>query len=478
MNRPQRHSLRWLARHRKRGQSIPIIALMIVVLIAMVGLSVDVGNTFSREHEAVSASNAASIAGMTAYIGRTAGATDQSIYDSITKSLRSNGITTGDGSSGTLQVNAYYLDSEGQRLANHPVVGSGGEAPSGVSFIQVSVAGKVDTSFARVVGRPDLPVNATAYAASCPPNAGVYPLAVSNEVITNNVFNKTGTTGNNPEYFTRSDGYIQRRVWMKSDTSGGFFSWLRWKEVTGANGTRATSSQELVASMTGQGNLAWGFDEAPWPGGVAQPTGGYKTNHMLSAGDWAWGSPGWQNSVDMRAALDQHTLKTYMILPIYDQVIGNGENVQVHVQSLGKFMIVNRDMTGNGGKGPYIDMIYFGPADNAGTACSMTPSSPDHPNTLQLSGSVSFYPEFQIIPTQQKPIQYVVVLDASGSMSANFNGQCDENGLVQCANGPAGYPAVQVTNTGPDHYWSNQNERRIYVAKKALTRLVPDEHVR
>jgi len=118
--------LRWLVRRRKRGQSIPIIALMIVILIAMVGLSVDVGNTFSHEREAVSASNAASIAGMSAYMGRPAGTPDKSIYDSIVASLKSNGITPGDGTGGTLQLNAYYLDSEGKRLAGHEVVGSGG----------------------------------------------------------------------------------------------------------------------------------------------------------------------------------------------------------------------------------------------------------------------------------------------------------------------------------------------------------------
>jgi len=50
------------------GQSIPLIALLIVVLIAMVGLSVDVGNTYAQQRNTVRATNAAALAGMTELI--------------------------------------------------------------------------------------------------------------------------------------------------------------------------------------------------------------------------------------------------------------------------------------------------------------------------------------------------------------------------------------------------------------------------
>ncbi len=82
-------------------------------------------------------------------------------------------------------------------------------------------------------------------------------------------------------------------------------------------------------------------------------------------------------------------------------------------------------------------------------------------------------PEYAaILPSPRVP-RYLVVLDASGSMSANFNGQCNNLGpTVQCANGPPGAPAVQVTGTGPTYYWNPQPERRIYAAKKAVDRLV------
>jgi hypothetical protein len=83
-----------------------------------------------------------------------------------------------------------------------------------------------------------------------------------------------------------------------------------------------------------------------------------------------------------------------------------------------------------------------------------------------------------VVEVQRQPLQYVIVLDAGGSMSANFAGQCDRGpggplqAVVQCANGPDGSPAVQVSGTGINYYWSEPTERRFYLAKQALGRLV------
>ena len=53
-----------LVRTKTSGQSLPIIALMIVVLVAMVALAVDVGNTYAEQRSTVRASNAAALTGM------------------------------------------------------------------------------------------------------------------------------------------------------------------------------------------------------------------------------------------------------------------------------------------------------------------------------------------------------------------------------------------------------------------------------
>ncbi len=472
MNAPRRQLLRRLAHQRKHGQSIPIIALMILILVAMVGLSVDVGNTFSQERQAVAAANAASLAGMSAYMARSSSTLDSAIYQSIVDSLEANGIVVGDGTDNTVDVTAYYLDAQGEMLEGHSVVGSGGTAPNGASYIRVQLNGLVNTSFARVVGRDDLPIDANAYAGLCQVNSGVYPIAVENTYIGNGVFNDVGVTDFATEYKVLSNGLVQRRVYVRDgDNSPGQFGWLRWKEDKGELGQAAGSSNELAQSLKGDGNLDWGFDESPWPESETAPAGYPNNPHSLNAGDWVWGNSGWSNSNAVTGAIDEHIANsTIMILPIYDRMVGQGNGASVRVVNFGSFIIT---ASGRDKNRPYFDMIYLGPPSRQYNVCSQMPPPPAEDILLDLAGDVSFYPEYQIIPTSQKPIQYIVVLDSSGSMSANFDGQCNNSGTIkQCANGPAGAPPVTVTNTGTQNWWTTTSERRIYVAKKALERLV------
>ncbi|MCG8347267.1 MAG: pilus assembly protein TadG-related protein, partial [Chloroflexales bacterium] len=112
-------------RARSSGQSIPIIALMIVVLIGMVGLSVDVGNTYAEQRKVVSAANAAAIAGMKAYIGNST-ISDSDVYNAIVASLRSNGVDAGD-QPGQIKFEAYYYGEDGNRIGTcNPVGACGG----------------------------------------------------------------------------------------------------------------------------------------------------------------------------------------------------------------------------------------------------------------------------------------------------------------------------------------------------------------
>ena len=79
-----------LFRSKRQGQSIILIALIIVVLVAMVGLSVDVGNTYAQNRNAVRATNAAALAGMDKLIKN---GDDSAVSAAIVASFKSNGIT-------------------------------------------------------------------------------------------------------------------------------------------------------------------------------------------------------------------------------------------------------------------------------------------------------------------------------------------------------------------------------------------------
>ncbi|HMQ31348.1 MAG TPA: VWA domain-containing protein [Chloroflexaceae bacterium] len=504
-------------RRRAKGQSLPLIALMIVVLVAMVGLSVDVGNTFQEERQAVSAANAASIAGMNAVIRRSGTDSTAQVYTSILNSLNANGIQIADDGVPTgelLRLDANYIDPQGKPLGS--ITREGGTIPNNVGYVQVQLGGTVDTYFARVVGRPDLPINASAYAGQCSLGDGVYPIAINQALLDGNNFarptvtNPNGTVEGNWRVLQSGQyrGYTAREVYVHDGSQQpGNFGFLRWKQDKGQMGTNATSRNELEASLSGTGNLSWGFDEAPEPnipGQTSDPNNPYPTRkNDLNEGDWVWGTPGWK--VGGQGPINDHIrVGTKMVLPIYDQAFGNGSGdvngVRFRIVGFGSFVILAADRTGNDKS---FDMVYLGPAVRQMTACQFDTVPANDADCCELWGEVSLWPEYQIVPQSFKPVQYMVVLDQSGSMSANFNGQCDRGGnnppaqpfptepsnFWQCANGPlydtngdgkgdtAAAISTRVTGTGSTYFWSGREDRRITVAKRALETLIGLTHM-
>ncbi|NJN15340.1 MAG: VWA domain-containing protein [Oscillochloris sp.] len=469
-----------LIRRRAAGQSLPLIGLMIVVLVAMVGLSVDVGNTFAEERQAVAASHAASIAGMNAYLDRTGATTNQRVYTAIADALRANGVDINNPGE-SRRVEALYLNAQGTPIesASPTISNDASPVPQDVAYVQVKVDGEVDTFFARVVNRNDLPINANSFAGRCPSGSGVYPISVDNSYIRGNEF--VEPTNGDPEEFERIegglyDGYTKRRIYVGSNGTPGSFGWLRWMENTGANGASAKSAQELEASLNGFGNLAAGFEEVvPWPS-TSQPAPATYPEKPgeLNPGDWVYGTAGWNNSSDQRAIMEAHmTNGTQMILPIYSTVLDNGANAKFHIVRLGLFLIIDRNLTGSD---KWFDMIFLGDATRQETACAATPPPPGT-MTFELFGDVGYYPEYPFYPTDHRPVQYVVVLDTSGSMNMNFAGEgMQNNKVVQCTNGPPGAPPSQNCGNA-NSAWPEQEKRRIYIAKKSIELLIRETNM-
>jgi len=255
-----------LSRRTASGQSIPLIALLIVVLIAAVGLSVDVGNTYAQQRNTVRATNAAALAGMTELIRSN---TDQTAGKVIQESLRSNQIEGVYDDPNTLTqpnqrvITAHYMDAKGNYLLACNI-GSCGAVPAGVTYIEVKVEGTVDTYFARVVDRPTLPVGAKAYAGRCTPTQDIYPIGVQVSNLDSTAQKFLAPT--NPDelpYFGKyyppsyPAGITKRRIYFKENGDGpGQFSWLRWSSANNAG-----NSTELTAMIQGDGNISSRFDE-------------------------------------------------------------------------------------------------------------------------------------------------------------------------------------------------------------------------
>lgn len=467
---------------RTPGQSLPLIGLMLVIIVAMVGLSADVGNTFSEERRAVAAANTAALAGMNTYINRSATTTNQVVYNSIVNALRANGVEVSapgaEPAPGELELRAMYLDAQGRPITTgSPFITSDtNRVPGNVAFVQVSLRGRVDTNFARVVGRNDLPISALSHAGTCTSQSGVYPLTVSNQVIDGDRFIEQTDPDLNWRVIQSGpyDGFTAMRLVVSGNTTPGNFSWLRWRDsIPGAR-----SEVNLARSLTGEGNLGEGFEEAPWPTPQNEPEVYPEQPGVLNEGDWVWGDTGFKDSNDVRAAMDEHMrVGTRMILPIHSTAVGTGTDSRFHIVRLGLFVLLEKGQTRSD---KWYDMVFLGDPRPQSKPCLYTGViEPNTEGVVELLGSVSIWPEYQFRPQDRRPIQYVVVLDVSGSMSANFAGQCDRGsgslparGWWQCANGPAGAPQVEVTGTGSTYYWNNVDERRITVAKRALESLV------
>jgi len=473
MNRTQQMGIRRLIKRRAHGQSIPLIALAIVIVVAMVGLSVDVGNTFARERQVVAASNAASVAGMNAYLDSTGLPPSSAVYNAINQSLQANGVNP---STPGLTISRTYLDIKGEPIAgNSEIRDEVRAAPANVAYVEVKVTGTVDTYFARVVSRNTLPFNATTYAGACPAGSGIYPIGVYSAYLQGDAFVNPGDDipGELPINWRRIsggayDGFTARRIYLKEQANvPGGFSWLQWDPSSSGGNTPA-----LVASLSGFGNLTQGFAEDPWPEGYPnRPVVYPEKPGELNAGDWVAGNTGLSHAQGVMAAMRGHIENgTRMILPIFDASVGQGQSGSFHIVRMGLFVLVGFDK--ENGK-DYFDLVFLGDPTRQRTACVV--SIPPTPPMTELTGTVQFQPSYGARSNSYRPVQYVVSLDVSGSMNMTFDGigSNPTNGQsIQCTNGPAGSGTPQTCTPNASYAYRVLEQRRVYVAKKALELLV------
>lgn len=475
--------------HKQPGQSIPLIALMIVVLIGFVGLSVDVGNTYAEQRKLVSATNSAALVGMNAVIQN---GSDTDVGDAIRNSLTSSGIAVASDPNnpqpGERIATTRYLGPEGNELLLCNI-GQCGTVPSGTSFVDVKLSGVVDTYFARVVGRPTLPVHSWAVSARCLPVSGVYPVAVKNEYFDLNGFKNPndGTLWGNDYTDQNYRNLTYRRIYLGDADTPGSFSFLRWEAEQNSGNATATYN-----SLSGDGSLAdVEFDEAPWPSDtqIVKPNSYPLAPHQLSIGDWVHVNTGMQWKNVETPLTDQMNARTVMNLPIIDDAAGNGANAAVHVARFGAFYVIGVGKEpGSGSGNGYIDLVYLGASSE--TACLQTnvePPGPPFP-PLDLKGQVFVKPRWSE-PNTSQPVAYQIILDVSGSMSLEYYGL----GTVGASHTPeqnstggtdywcdlwdspyaparnANYTKrYDCPNPGKDTVWRTYQERRVTVAKKAI----------
>lgn len=503
MKKPQgmrKWRLPYLAIERAPGQSIPLIALMIVALVGMVGMSVDVGNTYSEQRELTRSTDAAARVAMQSYID---GESDGNIARNIQASFRANGIEPVSWETTDLEYSqrrwrATYLDAKGRTIGNCEVGKCTSDPPGGVSYILVQTDGRVDTYFARVVGAESLPVNTDACVTKSPPLQGVFPMAVKSSAINTDIdpptFDSFG--GNAPSRFTVPDArravYSMQRLYL--DTGNGLYNnnvgvgFLRWKKGYGTG--------DLPTMLAGTGNLEMGFEEVtPWPdttippprvnGQVVYP---YQPGHQQQ-GDWVYGfQPDKVNLGSLATQFEQHMAnRTQLILPIYQVAVPttDDEAPAFYIVRYGKFYVAGYGQDPDRDNSSYVDLALH-------SLDPVVPAPCDNTSTRDSFGIVGYVRVNGIYGERErstKPSGYSLVLDVSGSMSWNFAGLGSKDGRdYQCETynpnlpwefGPSSFGDCQG---GPGAYWRERSDRRIYTARQSILNMMekmdPEDRVR
>ncbi len=486
-----------------RGQSIPLLALMIIVLIGFVGLSVDIGNTYQEQRALVRATNAASISAMTVYL--TSGTTDADVFNAIRTAFQENGIEPVPFGQQSLAPNergmrAFYLDQNGNPLGCD--VGNCPTRPGNARYIQVQTQGNVDTYFTSVFNVNSFPVHTTAYAGSCPPVDNVFPLVVSASALDSNgefrAFNGTVTLPDVAGSFGRK--FKWQRLYLQPVDGSPLIGMVRWRESYGTG--------QVASMMTIPGNLKFGFEEAAYVQvqGESDTSSNYPNEpQVLSTDDWMYGfsNDTFQTLVTGDIGDELTTLRnarTRLILPIYNATAANPSDGNKPTYRLGEFGTFYIKEHGTDSYGTYIDLISLGIiAAPRGTPCLAENVVVPEDERYGLLGPVSVRPawaERNIIPDDQiKPAGYTIILDVSGSMSYSIEGwgtwiygggdgrdyQCES--YNPAVNLPY-FPNVHNGSCqgGEKAPWRTENGRRIFEAREAILDIVegmiPEDRIR
>ncbi len=493
-----------LRQAREAGQSIPLIALMIVLLIGMVALSVDVGNRHAEQRELIRVTEAAAIAGMKVYMD---GGDDIATYDAIVRAFRDNGLTvvthTDELAPDERRITAHYLDMSGNVMGDaNCLVGECNIA--GAAYIQIQTEANVDTYFARVVGQDTLPIASQEFAGRCPPINGVMPFAVNHAIIDSTTeqfkpIETDGTISMTDLGFTESLPATFKKLYLgdpnEENLTTADMGLLRWKESY-ASGNWQAVSDDMHDMLEGEGIRKLGFEEVtPWPGDPNKEENHYpKEPGYLTEGDWVYGIKYSENGgkaltdADVQARLDEHIQnRTRLIIPLYDtavpSVAADGDRPSYHIDQFGEFYLLDYDKDNLPHTVEWLEMVFVGYAPRI-------PCSAENVHQLDrfaVRGNVNLIPRWAEKPDEWRPAGFTIMLDVSGSMNLSFDGWGRFEGRdYQCEAKDPAYPTVSFSfevqhwpggncagGTPPDGKpWFPLDERRAFASRAAILKLV------
>ncbi len=155
----------------QEGQSLILIALMMVAMVGMLGLALDGGRVFAARRTSQNAADSAAFGAVRLLATRTLTATEPVIWDTIVKFAMANEIVT------KTDILAYFIDKSANNICRIPNCGG---IPANASGVRVTTTLQMQPYFIDVlIGKQTIPVRAVAAAQSGnPAPISVMPMVV------------------------------------------------------------------------------------------------------------------------------------------------------------------------------------------------------------------------------------------------------------------------------------------------------------
>lgn len=176
-------------KQRAEGQSIVLVALVLLLLLAFSGLALDGANAFNQRRNANNGADAAALAGTRVIItqkriaadsGSADASNSSAVYQAIEQYLNQHALDQGV----ALTWEAFYVDRQAVRLSSGAqITNDTTNVPNHARGVEVTLRYTFDTFLMQVLGQADLTVDADATAVYGPSTTviggGLIPLALS-----------------------------------------------------------------------------------------------------------------------------------------------------------------------------------------------------------------------------------------------------------------------------------------------------------
>jgi hypothetical protein len=320
---------------KERGQSIIVIAFIVIILLALVAVVVDVGNAYAQRRVAQNAVDSAAMAGVKVLSeglvngdpnGQFFGATDDMVMQAIEDYAEINSLNPN-------AVVAWYIDGDGQRLRQvgttpgslvpRKLVDANGVLQE-VQGVDVKGDLPFNTYFAHLIGFSTMTASAPAQAwVLAGPCGGdkLFPITMITSTFPSGV-----PVVCNPDDPSACPIYT---MWEHELLAPGNFGWLYWVDDQGV--MRGAPPQNSNVPPLEQ-NILDTMRSGYW-----------------SVGDWVHGNPG----VNFQPALAELecrinntncpagvSLEPEVTIPFYNAVKGTGNNTFFRISAFGEFRLV------------------------------------------------------------------------------------------------------------------------------------------